>query len=203
MARIEEKARTAAENQKMNTRLTELHPTRKNDYVFLYSLFKDPEIQRFHPGLPKPFSEKEMRKWVAKQLKAVKDKKFSWIILDKRARKPIGYCYLAIYERHKNAEIAIWLKREVQGLGIGKEIMLLLMRLGFEKFHLARIWERRLAENQKSKGLVESIGFKQEARLRKHTFAAGKLHDEYWYGILRKEWPAAKKKLERLLRVKK
>ena len=42
--------------------------------------------------------------------------------------------------------------------------------------------------NDASRGLLESLGFTEEARLRRDRFVDGEYRDSVRYGLLREEW---------------
>ncbi len=42
--------------------------------------------------------------------------------------------------------------------------------------------------NEASRGLLESLGFRQEARLRNAWYVDGEYRDGIQYGLLRREW---------------
>lgn len=50
------------------------------------------------------------------------------------------------------------------------------------------VYARTLPTNEASRGLLESLGFSEEGRLRKEAFWDGEYRDTIVYSLLREEW---------------
>lgn len=104
----------------------------------------------------------------------------------------IGICALSnmnLFAHH--AEIGITLADpESQGKGYGREVMILLMRYGFEQFNLNRIMLRVMGFNTRAVRLYEKLGFQHEVHERELFFHDGKYFDGHQMSILRSEWEA-------------
>lgn len=94
-----------------------------------------------------------------------------------------------VYAHH--GEIGINLgEPEYQGKGYGGEVMLLMMRFGFEQLNLNRIWLSVFSHNQRAIRLYEKLGFVHEVREREMLYRDGRYYDNLQMGILREEWEA-------------
>lgn len=85
-------------------------------------------------------------------------------------------------------ELAYWLVPDAQGHGYATEAVSLLIDHAFDAVGLHKVHARVADFNDASRGLLESLGFAEEGRLREHTFIRGAHRDEIRYGLLRHEW---------------
>ena len=87
------------------------------------------------------------------------------------------------------AEIGINLAHpDYQGKGYGSEVMLIIMRYGFQQFNLNKINLQVMGFNTRAIRLYEKLGFQHEVRQRETLFHDGKMFDSLFMGILRSEW---------------
>ena len=76
------------------------------------------------------------------------------------------------------------------GRGYGSDAMGLLMRLGFDKMNLHRLWLHVHDYNQRAIASYEKCGFKREGVLRHEHFGNGRYHDTIVMAILENEYRA-------------
>jgi RimJ/RimL family protein N-acetyltransferase len=76
------------------------------------------------------------------------------------------------------------------GRGYGSDAMRVLMRLGFDKLNLHRLWLHVYEFNQRAIASYERCGFKREGVLRKERFHKGAYYDTIVMGILVDEYRA-------------
>lgn len=94
----------------------------------------------------------------------------------------------------RQAEIGIVIgEKSHWSKGYGTDAMRLIMRLGFEKMGLKRLWLKVLAFNARGIRCYEKCGFKREGVLRADRFIEGKYHDGVIMAILEDEYRAAAK----------
>jgi len=86
-------------------------------------------------------------------------------------------------------------------LGLGGEATVLMIEYLFRNPDIRRIQGGAVADNYNSCNVFESLGFKREGVLRKHSvLSSGKICDGYIYGILREEWFSNRAKVAHLLK---
>jgi ribosomal-protein-alanine N-acetyltransferase len=90
--------------------------------------------------------------------------------------------------RARREELAYWLLPEYHGEGYGGDAARRMVRYAFEDRNMRRLDAQVGAFNEASAGLLESLGFEREGRLREATWFRGEYHDAYWYGLLREAW---------------
>ena len=79
------------------------------------------------------------------------------------------------------------LHRPADGEGDGTEAGTLLLEYVFQSFDTPVVRSKAFEHNGASQGLLESVGFQQEGRLRKDAFLDGEYRDGLIYGLLRDE----------------
>jgi RimJ/RimL family protein N-acetyltransferase len=72
--------------------------------------------------------------------------------------------------------------------GFGTDSVRALLRHGFECLNLHRIFLRVFEDNERAIAVYERLGFKEEGRLREHSYRGGSYLDTIIMGILRSEW---------------
>ncbi|MBV9159691.1 MAG: GNAT family N-acetyltransferase [Candidatus Kaiserbacteria bacterium] len=110
-----------------------------------------------------------------------------------KAGKHIGNISLQeINARNRAAEFAILLgDKDYWGKGFAKEASLLIIRYGFERLDLHRIYCGTSIENAAMQKLAHSLGFQEEGRRREAFFKRGAFTDVVEYGLLKSEFRAA------------
>lgn len=88
----------------------------------------------------------------------------------------------------RKAEIGYWMSEAHTGKGIAKKSVKAMLKYAFEELNLNRIEARIATQNEASKYVVKSIGFKLEGTMRQDAFINDKYHDMEVYGILKKEF---------------
>lgn len=89
---------------------------------------------------------------------------------------------------YKRPELGYWLVPECHGQGYGKESVSLTVDYVFRTYDVPAVEAQAYDFNDASIGLLESLGFTQEGRLRKFMFVDGAHRDMLQYGLLREEW---------------
>ena len=95
-------------------------------------------------------------------------------------------------DRHAEVGIVIG-DKSLWGKGYGTDAMRVIMRLGFAKLGLNRLWLKVFDFNHRAIKSYEKCGFKHEGVLRGDHFAEGRYHDTIVMGILESEYREASK----------
>lgn len=117
-----------------------------------------------------------------------KESGIDWSIIEKHSNSFIGYIgFIRIFPEHCRAEIGYALKREYWGKGYMYETINRIVRFGFENMKLHSIEANVNPENERSKKVLERIGFKREAYFRENYLFDGKFLDSIIYSLLEKD----------------
>jgi diamine N-acetyltransferase len=94
-------------------------------------------------------------------------------------------------KRNRLAECGLFIgPRKHWNRGYGRDILLTLLRYGFETHNLNRVQLRVMEFNARAIHLYEKIGFVREGSMREAHFHQGRYWDMRLYAILRREWEA-------------
>jgi RimJ/RimL family protein N-acetyltransferase len=94
----------------------------------------------------------------------------------------------------RSAEVGIMLgDKTIWNQGYGTEVMILLLRHGFETLNLNRVFLRVYSENKRAIRTYEKAGFVHEGRMRQAVYKRGSYNDVLFMSVLRDEWNARKK----------
>lgn len=129
--------------------LVKIRPIRKSDHVFLYELLKerDPRANISHREMPS----------FARHIEFVLSKPYArWYVII-HSEKNVGSVYLT-----KNDEIGIFIKKNIQGRGIGIQALKLLIKENPRTRYLANVSPK----NKKSIRFFKNNGFS----LIQHTY---------------------------------
>jgi ribosomal-protein-alanine N-acetyltransferase len=88
----------------------------------------------------------------------------------------------------RRPELGYWLVPEIHGNGYGKESVSLVIDYVFRVYDHPAVGAIAYDFNDASRGLLQSLGFTEEGRIRKDRFINGEYIDSIQYGLLRQEW---------------
>jgi RimJ/RimL family protein N-acetyltransferase len=88
---------------------------------------------------------------------------------------------------NRKAEISIFVSKDNQQKGYGKQALQLFINYFFNTMNMHRLEAEIYEYNKKSQQLFESFGFILEGKLREAKYFNGKYYDILRYGLLRKE----------------
>lgn len=88
----------------------------------------------------------------------------------------------------RRPDLGYWLVPEVHGEGYGSDAVSLAVDYVFRTYDHPAVGAVAYDFNEASRGLLESLGFTEEGRVRKDRFVNGEYVDTVQYGLLRREW---------------
>jgi RimJ/RimL family protein N-acetyltransferase len=174
----------------LSGQLTTLRKLAMSDAQSVQSNANDPEIARYLPRLPHPYTMDEARKWIATTYRlARQDKAYNFGIEDRKSGRIVGMIGLRnINRQDKNAEVGYWVGKSSQGRGYATEALRLTLSFAFRQLRLVRVYAVVHQRNTSSVRLLEKSGFVREGTWRKASFLNRRWHDVYSYGILKEEF---------------
>ena len=135
-----------------------------------------------------PNSVLEQTEWYEKTQKD-KTKKRLVICSNETGGKAGMVSLFNINERHRNAEIGVYLSPEFQKKGFAKESLLLLAKFAFMELGLHKLYATIYFFNTDSVKLFESAGFKYEYTMKEEIYTNGRFEDIKVYSIFKKDLP--------------
>jgi len=163
-----------------------LRPFRKGDELSLAKNINNKNIYKNTANIPYPYTLKDAKDWVSRNLKNEKEKTPNSIHLALIVGGEVAgsVSLMNIKLKHK-AEIGYWLAEQYWGKGIMSQAVKLVTDFGFKKLKLKRIYAHTFSFNKGSSRVLEKSGFKPEGILRKHHMKDGKLMDLCVFGKVR------------------
>jgi RimJ/RimL family protein N-acetyltransferase len=130
---------------------------------------------------PYPYKLSDARKYIKKSLaKSKKKETYEFGIMV--GKEFVGTIVLENPSLSKKSyEVGYFVSRKYWGKGIATKALKEIMKFGFTKLKLKRIWGGVLATNKNSIRVLEKVGFKREGHLRKATYKNRKYYDDYIY----------------------
>lgn len=164
----------------------------------------EPELWRLQP---RPIrTEGEMEQYVESALAEQQaGRSLPFAILRRSDGVVIGSTrYMDIALEHRRLEIgATWLAPSAQRTGANLEAKQLLLAHAFERLGIQKVVLKTEVTNVQSRSAIEALGALEEGVFRHHLLADdGRVRDMVFYGILARDWPTLRQRLEqRLVRV--
>lgn len=144
--------------------------------------------KRFNPL--DDLSLEEIRKIIAESGLNFSDRSqngYRWIV--EKGGIAIGQLSLKnVSWRMQHGEIGYTIAEAFQGKGFGKAAVKLLIELIFRETELTRLVAFVAQDNWASRRLLTGLGFREEGYLREHYLIQGRMVDEVYYGLLRREF---------------
>jgi RimJ/RimL family protein N-acetyltransferase len=89
---------------------------------------------------------------------------------------------------YRRLDFGFWLASEFHGGGYGTEAVTLLVDYTFATYDHPAVGAIAYEFNEASRGVLESLGFEEEGRIRRDRFIDGEYVDMVQYGLLREDW---------------
>jgi RimJ/RimL family protein N-acetyltransferase len=163
-----------------------------NDLEPFLAYRSDPEVSRYQ-GWGEPYT-REMAEEFILEMKTRQPGEpgqwFQWAIDLRTNGEMIGDCAFYLLERDtRQAEIGVTLSRNYQGQGHAQEAILRLLEYLFGELELHRVCANCDPENTPAWQILERMGFRREGHFIESLWFKGRYASEYWYAMLRQEWP--------------
>jgi ribosomal-protein-serine acetyltransferase len=92
--------------------------------------------------------------------------------------------------QHRSASLGYWLAHDAQGQGMMTAAVRAMVTHALRAWGLNRVEIRASVENERSRALIERLGFRYEGIARQAFRLADGFHDDAVYSMLAAEWPA-------------
>jgi RimJ/RimL family protein N-acetyltransferase len=95
-----------------------------------------------------------------------------------------------IDDHNRTAHIGLSLLPASRGQGLGRDVVQVLCRYGFDLLGLNRLQVETLSDNAAMIAAATSAGFVVEGTRREAAWVDGRFRDETWLGLLATDWHA-------------
>ena len=161
----------------------------ESDIAELVPLIGAPEVAATTSRIPHPYEEKHAREFLAT---VPKENELRLAIRLRSNGQLCGGMGLHPEMQHRRAEIGYWIGVPFWGNGYATEAAREVVRYGFERLNLNRIFATHFKGNDKSGRVLEKIGMRHEGCVRQGVLKSGKFIDLEMYSILREDHTPAK-----------
>jgi RimJ/RimL family protein N-acetyltransferase len=163
-----------------------LVPLEKKDLEEMHLIRNDPEVLRcLWKFIPKSLEDEY--EWFEIQRKDRSTMSFAVRTL--KDDKLVGQVNLINIDYHYgHCEFTIFIGRQFFEAGLGTEATSLALSYAFNELAMQKVYLSVFDFNTRAQKVYTKLGFKEEGRLRRHIFRAGKYHDSIMMSMLREEW---------------
>lgn len=156
-----------------------LRPWREEDAPAIVAACRDPEILRWLPRVPRPYTLEDAQAFIL----AGPDGPHSFAI-DEGGRLA-GSIAMRVDEFNASGSLGYWSAPEARGRGVVTRALRLLCRYGFDELGLARLELVTDPSNAASQRVAEKVGFRRECVLRSHMrHPDGRRRDSVMFSLL-------------------
>jgi len=173
-------------------RLT-LRPPVLADVDAIFAMRADPVVQRY--GSHPPWTDRQAAvDWLERNTRGMAAGEHAQFVLERRADGVvIGSCTLyALDTQCRRADVGYALALPEWGQGYANEAVSRMLDWGFDELELNRVEADIDPRNVPSARALERLGFTREGHLRERWIVAGEVSDSWIYGLLAREWRAAR-----------
>jgi ribosomal-protein-alanine N-acetyltransferase len=169
----------------------------ERDVAALFEVFSDPEVMRYWSRTPHESEAESAAILTRARVSFAEKSAFQWGVARLADDRVIGTCSLwHLDASNARGDVGYALGRAHWGQGLMGEALSLLLRFAFEELSLRRLEADVDPGNAASIRSLERLGFQREGLLRERWCVGGEVQDSLVFGLLRREWAAARKKAE-------
>jgi RimJ/RimL family protein N-acetyltransferase len=154
-----------------------LRPFTLGDVPAITRACQDPEIQRWIPVIPRPYTDEDARSFVTAD-----DLGHQFAVTEHG--EVVGSIGMRV-NQFGTGHIGYWCAKEARGRGLTPRALRLVCRFGLEELGLGRLELITDPDNHASQRVAEKIGFQREAVLRSHLLHPdGRRRDSVMFSLL-------------------
>lgn len=145
---------------------------------------QDPEIPRWIPMIPQPYTEESAKEFVAWSSERWEAGDYSFVIVDAVTAELLGAIGMGIQQRMKIGHIGYWVAAPARRRGIASSALRLLAGWALEQ-DFGRVELITDPDNVASQRVAEKVGFRREGVMRSHTLHRdGRRRDAVLFSLL-------------------
>jgi RimJ/RimL family protein N-acetyltransferase len=149
----------------------------------------NPNVSKTTLNIPYPYRERDAVSWINMTQQGFVDKTYYAFAIDlKSASEFIGGTGLKMEERFNRAEAGYWIAEPFWNIGYCTEALNALLKFGFEKLNLNKIYVTYFVENPASGKVMKKTGMIQEGLLIDHYKKGDKYFSLVQHRLTRKEY---------------
>jgi RimJ/RimL family protein N-acetyltransferase len=155
------------------------------DVPAVYAACQDPEIPRWIPVVPQPYTEESARDFVTWSDDSWERGNYSFVIVDAGSGELLGAIGMGVNEQFKSGHIGYWVAAPARRRGVASRALRMLASWALGEGGLGRVELVTDPDNHASQGVAEKVGFRREALLRSHILHRdGRRRDSVMFSLL-------------------
>jgi RimJ/RimL family protein N-acetyltransferase len=160
-----------------------LRPWRPEDAPAVAAACRDPEIPRWIPWVPTPYTDEDARKYVRECLEAG-DERRPFAVADPETDELLGAIDMRV-SPIRNGHIGYWVVAAARGRGVCTSALRALSKWALDELELGRLELVTDPDNVASQRVAEKVGFRREGVLRSHLpHRDGRRRDSVMFSLL-------------------
>ena len=158
-----------------------LRPWAEEDVAVLVRACNDPELTRWIPVIPTPYTEEDALGFVRGEVPGAPDHSFAIAVDD----SVVGAIGMGLNSQGYRGTIGYWVAAWARGKGVCTVALRTLARWAFDELELRRLDLITDPENLGSQRVAEKVGFQREGVMRSHLLHPdGRLRDSVMFSLL-------------------
>jgi RimJ/RimL family protein N-acetyltransferase len=161
-----------------------LRPWRNEDAPAVAAACRDPEIPRWIPWVPSPYTDEDARAYVSDCLRSGEDR-HPFAIVDADEGLLLGAIDMRVNPLLRTGHLGYWIVADARGKGICTAALRELSRWALDELDLGRLELITDPDNVGSQRVAEKVGFRREGVLRSHLLHRdGRRRDSVMFSLL-------------------
>ena len=145
---------------------------------------QDPEIPRWIPVIPQPYTDESARDFIAWSRETIERGSYSFVIVDAGTAELLGAIGMGVNATMKVGHVGYWVAAPARRRGIASSALRLLAGWALEQ-DFGRVELITDPENVASQRVAEKVGFRREGVMRSHTLHRdGRRRDAVLFSLL-------------------
>lgn len=165
---------------RLRDRELELRPWTMADVPALVDACSDPEIRRWIPVIPRPYTKEDARAFVRGEVAGLGQHQFAIT----ESGRIVGSIGMKTND-FRTGHIGYWCAPEARGQSLTTRALRMLSRFAFDELKLERLELITDPDNHASQRVAEKVGFRREGVLRSHLLHPdGRRRDSVMFSLL-------------------
>ena len=135
-----------------------------DDVPALVAALADPEIARWIPAIPQPYTEEDAQQFIRGEVPGGGGHQFA---VTENGRL-VGAIGLDVNENLRQGTTGYWCARDARGRGVTTRALRLVSRYAFDELRIERMQLYTDPDNHASQRVAEKVGYHREGVLRSH-----------------------------------
>lgn len=161
-----------------------LRPWRLEDLGAVFVACSDPEIPRWIPWIPVPYTREHAEAYVQACIGAG-DERYPFAIADAATGGVVGSIDLRLNSQGYRGHVGYWVAADARGRGICTRALRVLSRWALDDLDLQRMELITDPANLASQRVAEKVGYRREGVMRAHLrHSDGRIRDSVMFSLL-------------------